>query len=594
MRRIVCPVCLAITIGFLSVFPVSAAGKGDRPKPVVLTVLLVRSTSRDVLKKMAPYRDGLVVHQYRVKRVKQGEFRGRSIRIATWGAWDAQPITEAFSQQRNSEREVRVIPLSSDRRARSAWIGSTLPEDIDATVYYDVDSLPDEADDAPDTDPRDGNYTPGDKSYRTALSEKIRDFYWIRGQVKLVAIGDSRGQAGINAELFYGKPNRVHPVAFNLSTASSGLRYAEVLIREYLPHCPKLEWVLISLSPRELNRYWSDSPGADLSRSPGVRYDRKTGFAAWKDPAPAQVRVDLLKGGRDLTRWGWHTNRANQTVRDDVNDKGMQGKFRAGRWSFACERWLRLKALVELLGKRGVKVLVFIPPMHPAARHGSAVDDDGTPRKEYSKEVARLKQLTRELPNCHFLDVHDGGNHDFPHTCLVDQDHLNASGAERLTGLLDEYRRKVDQRGRSFRMPDRGRAAKGTVKLSKVQRKGYVWATLDSGARIYDDRTYKYEDVPDAWKGAKLLQTRNDDKRAGAKLSVRFSTDRGVQVAVVWPAEVQRIPEWLMDYRDALQEVCDGKYRLYLREFDEGTIELGGLPKDARAMYGVWVRPWKK
>ena len=56
-------------------------------------------------------------------------------------------------------------------------------------------------------------------------------------------------------------------------------------------------------------------------------------------------------------------------------------------------------------------------------RDQPVVDDDGTSQKGYRELVDRLRQLEAEFSNLVFLDLLQGGNHDFAPEMFKDLDH---------------------------------------------------------------------------------------------------------------------------------------------------------------------------
>ena len=96
--------------------------------------------------------------------------------------------------------------------------------------------------------------------------------------------------------------------------------------------------------------------------------------------------------------------------------------------------------MLKALEERGVKVLLYLSPIHPVIRRASHVDDDGTTREGYEDLVQRLEELAREVPNLVFVDLLQGGNHSFGPGFFGDLDHLNKAGATKLTHMLETIR----------------------------------------------------------------------------------------------------------------------------------------------------------
>ena len=64
----------------------------------------------------------------------------------------------------------------------------------------------------------------------------------------------------------------------------------------------------------------------------------------------------------------------------------------------------------------------------------------GRPRKGIRELVDRLKQLEAAFPNFVFVDLLQGGNHDFLPEMFKDLDHLNALGGNEVNaGVRREF-----------------------------------------------------------------------------------------------------------------------------------------------------------
>ena len=72
----------------------------------------------------------------------------------------------------------------------------------------------------------------------------MRNFFPIRHQVRIVAVGTSRAQCGIDPRFFSVKDNGTHPQAYNLSVGGSALPCADLILKEYVERCPQVKWVV--------------------------------------------------------------------------------------------------------------------------------------------------------------------------------------------------------------------------------------------------------------------------------------------------------------------------------------------------------------
>jgi len=130
--------------------------------------------------------------------------------------------------------------------------------------------------------------------YVYSLGGRIRWFFKVRHQLRLVATGDSRASS-CDPRAFYAdqRPvNKDYPVAFNLFTGAIGFDVQEILLKEYIFHCPKLEWVVYQMSPRLFNRYYHDTGIKQFLASNGLKYDREHAESIWGETATGLFRAE--------------------------------------------------------------------------------------------------------------------------------------------------------------------------------------------------------------------------------------------------------------------------------------------------------------
>lgn len=273
-------------------------------------------------------------------------------------------------------------------------------------------------------------------------------FWQLKDQLKLIALGDSRCELGIRAELFYSAENRKTPVAYNLAISGGSLEFQTTVVDEYLLKMPNLEWVVYQMSPRVVNRHFEKSSERELLKSDGYEFDQKHAETLWntsdgndKKKTVAEISAIPYAGAYWSERpWGWkYRNEVWQNP--EINDFKKQ-------WEISEKRWDRLKTMIAALNERGVQMLLYLSPFHPILRGEHVVDDDGTTRKGYRELVDRFKQLEKQFPNFVFVDLIQDGNHDFEPEMFKDLDHLNALDAAKLTQELEKIRQHYAKKHR--------------------------------------------------------------------------------------------------------------------------------------------------
>ena len=404
----------------------------DISDPIRLKVKLLAKSKIPMLTDIAPYRDALVFYEYSVQKRLEGKFKGKKLRVAHWAIYDNQP--QAIGKVKiGSSHTLHLYPYQQFSELESLYTSDTLALDLDTPIYHDVGQKILE------------NRSVEERyDYDSIFSEKMPVFWRIKDQLKLVSLGDSRGEAGVRAEMFYGAENQKTPVAYNLAISGGPLEFQEIVVDKYLLKMPNLEWVVYQMSPRAVNRHFEHSADRRLLKSRGFAFDRKHAETLWqgsngdgnKKTAAEIAAIPYVSEYWNERPWGWKFNA-------EVWDRPKTEKIRQ-RWEISEKRWNRLTSMIDALNERDVKVMLYLSPLHPVMRDQPVVDDDGTTQEGYRELVGQLKQLEAQFPNFVFVDLLQGGNHDFLPEMFKDLDHLNALGATKLTQKLEEVRQRYD------------------------------------------------------------------------------------------------------------------------------------------------------
>lgn len=403
----------------------------DMSDPIRLKVKLLAKSKIPTLSDIAPYREALVFYEYSVRKRLEGEFkRNQKLRVAHWAIYDNRP--QAIGNAKvGSSHTLHLYPYQQFNELKSLYTSDTLTLDPDIPLYHDVGQKILE------------NRSVEERyDYDSIFSEKMPIFWRIKDQLKLVSLGDSRGAAGVRAEMFYGAVNQKTPVAYNLAISGGPLEFQEIVVDKYLRKMPNLEWVVYQMSPRAVNRYFEHSADRELLKSRGFAFDRKHAETLWQSSDEDKKTVAGITSIPHVSEywnerpWGW---KFKAEVWQHPKTKRFEQK-----WEISEKRWSRLTSMIAALNERDIKMLLYLSPLHPIMRDQPVVDDDGTTQKGYRELVDRLKQLEAEFPNFVFVDLLQGGNHDFLPEMFKDLDHLNALGATKLTQKLEEVRQRYE------------------------------------------------------------------------------------------------------------------------------------------------------
>ena len=277
-----------------------------------------------------------------------------------------------------------------------------------------------------------------------SLRKVRRKFMPLRGQLKVVVIGDSRAEKGVDPSYFLGEENQKHPIAFSFGPCARGMAMAQLLCEDYFAHGSKMEWVIYGLSTRVLNTYYEPGNNEDdIKRSRGYLAD-KAAWATLPDVVGMVGFSDIDNG--ENSQWGFD---GKEGIRNDISEKDeRENTLRElggrGRFIFDLKRLKMLESTIKTLAKHNVKLLAFSPPIHPISIGLPCTDDDGTPREAYDEFVAKMNALDKKYPNFYFLDVNKKGEHGLEHECFYDLDHLNIRGAKKLSLMLNDFMKVVD------------------------------------------------------------------------------------------------------------------------------------------------------
>ena len=403
----------------------------DMSDPIRLKVKLLAKSKIPTLSDIAPYREALVFYEYSARKRVKGEFKGnQTLRVAHWAIYDNQP--QAIGKAKvGSSHTLHLYPYQQFNELKSLYTSETLPLDPDIPLYHDVGQKILE------------NRSVAERyDYDSIFSEKMPIFWRIKDQLKLVSLGDSRGEAGVRAEIFYGAENQKTPVAYNLAISGGPLEFQEIVVEKYLLKMPNLEWVVYQMSPRAVNRHFEHSADRELLKSRGFAFDRKHAETLWQGSDEDKKTVAGITSIPHVSEywnerpWGWKFNA-------EVWDRPRTKRFEQ-EWEISKKRWNRLTSMIAALNERDVKMLLYLSPLHPIMREQPVVDDDGTTQEGYRELVDELKQLEAQFSNFVFVDLLQGGNHDFLPEMFKDLDHLNALGATKLTQKLEEVRQRYE------------------------------------------------------------------------------------------------------------------------------------------------------
>jgi hypothetical protein len=372
-------------------------------------------------------------------------------------------------------------------------------------------------------------------NYNSSLSQKMQLFFPVYHQLKLIAVGDSRCKVGINPEYFDFPPvsNALYPQTINLAVGGAGIPMLRLVVETYALNCPRLEWIVVGLSPRMFNAAWDDWITAPVTGSEGYQYDTAHAQTIWEPRGEALVVTDPSQCCAGFNSYGYETALPDKAPNDplgNITDPDAAERIRLlvsqPDFSYADDRMLQFEELLQTLAARGIKLLGFTPPMHYYIADQPCTDDNGTTVEGYEYIVARLDELAQQYDNFLFHDIDQRGRNDYADYEYYNYDHLNTKGAIRLTRevnrLIREHLALPDSVGRVSLI-----VSVDSVSTGRTYRKSFI----DVGHRLYTDADTAAQDsagsrvreMPAILRGSPMIQTAYEDWDASAREHIGFS-----------------------------------------------------------------------
>ncbi|HWL08495.1 MAG TPA: PVC-type heme-binding CxxCH protein [Planctomicrobium sp.] len=109
---------------------------------------------------------------------------------------------------------------------------------------------------------------------------------------------------------------------------------------------------------------------------------------------------------------------------------------------------------------------------------------------------------------------------------------------------------------------------------------------LKNGAKIFVDRKYRLQSVPEELVGADYIQTANDDDGATSSRFLSLELLHPARISVAIDERVNPLPSWIatqFQERNLIIDAGKWNYRVFSRDYESGHVELGGNTEDGRA-----------
>jgi len=325
-------------------------------------------------------------------------------------------------------KDLYVVDLQTTEATRIAngqelwqpalWVGPTRPvvlpgaADPDSAVQY---------------------YSPIETPEMDGFGDNLSRFWVRKDSADVVLVGSSHFLGMVPSHF----PNHT---MLNLSMAASSISDWDLILRRIvLPDAPKVKVVVMTLMPgwffptgSWIGHRWT----AAISPTTGIKYDSAHGF--WKDGLPPgfveAARAQLLKRSTAVVipdvdyvggGWGGTSPDLDPTPTEDSTLPEFTRNMAV------------MDSLAELLGQRGIHLLLVNCPQSPAYRSTIYAGRYGPTWPMYHAILARFRGLETRNRHFHFYDAHQDGNHGYAEDEAANCDHLAIRGSRKLGHRLD-------------------------------------------------------------------------------------------------------------------------------------------------------------
>ena len=276
------------------------------------------------------------------------------------------------------------------------------------------------------------------------LSYKMKLFWKFKDSIEVAVLGSSRAALGVDAKA-------MNSWSLNMATIPSDMNIPRFLTSNYLlSHSSRLKTIVVEISPDLWMEYDSTYTSNLQLKGKGFFYDLHHGY--WNMGIPegflelcenAPVPSDEEYVSRIIDRGfspideslGWL---GGKTAIEILSDSARSDDPTSYMQDYG--------ALVKLVSEsleHDVLVIGIVFPLAPQYKNTGSYGKYGIRRSAAFQILQDVEALQQKYPNFHFLDENRMGDHDYTDEMAYDYDHLNATGAAKLTARLDSLLRTL-------------------------------------------------------------------------------------------------------------------------------------------------------
>ncbi|MFW5959719.1 MAG: SUMF1/EgtB/PvdO family nonheme iron enzyme [Chitinivibrionales bacterium] len=276
-------------------------------------------------------------------------------------------------------------------------------------------------------------------SGQVLLTQQIKKFWYNRGSVEVLITGNSHA-------FFSFDPSEMSMNGINLASTGHCNLLASRLTENYgLTHAENLKAVVMNLNAGGLGiDYNPEDPFLNgLYDSKGYILDRENSF--WKDSIPGDIQ-SRISGYNDIPMY-------------DMDETGFFPHYAANGWgdtlieaesyaysfsdSIVGVNLAILEKTAEMCRDAGVHLIVVKTPQNPLYKETDYAGRYGPSNAVYDSLTGWLQGLSGTNPYFHFYDAHKNGEHDYTDNEAFDSNHLNATGAKKLSSRIDSIMTEI-------------------------------------------------------------------------------------------------------------------------------------------------------
>ena len=276
------------------------------------------------------------------------------------------------------------------------------------------------------------------------LSYKMKLFWKFKDSMEIALLGSSRMALGVN-------PKQLNSWSLNMATIPSDMNIPYFLTSNYLlAHSSQLKVIVVEISPDLWMKYDSSYTSNLQLKAKGFIYDFHHDY--WKNGLPenfldfcenAPVLSDEEYANRIIERGfspiyeslGWLGGKTSIEILSDSTQSDNPTSY--------VQDYETLVKLVSETQARNILVVGVVFPLAPQYKNTGSYGKYGMRRSAAFQILQEVEALQQKYPNFHFLDENKMGNHDYTDDMAYDYDHLNVTGAAKLTARLDSLLRTL-------------------------------------------------------------------------------------------------------------------------------------------------------